>query len=161
MDESIRINNIKWYKKTYEDLMNTRKYRGTKKKRGDGYNRHHIIPRCLGGKDENNNYVLLTFREHIIAHMLLHKIYPNSSELAYALLRMMQSSSSGRKENIYKLDKDGNPITPLTRELEELRNQSVEYLRNINTGKHHSEETKEKLERQRQELNTLKKQDNY
>lgn len=36
---------------------------------------HHILPRCLGGKDEKENLVYLTGREHWIAHLLLHKIY--------------------------------------------------------------------------------------
>lgn len=144
-NKDIYSTNIKWFEKTYMNLVESRKYRGTKKKRGDGFNKHHILPKCLGGKDENSNYVLLTFREHIIAHMLLHRIYPNSSELAYALLRMIQSGGSGRKENIYKIGKDGKVILPTTRELESLRNQSIEYLRNINTGKHLSQETKEKI----------------
>lgn len=33
--------------------------------------RHHIIPRCLNGGDEEENLSVLTFREHFIAHRLL------------------------------------------------------------------------------------------
>jgi hypothetical protein len=36
--------------------------------------RHHIIPRSLGGKDDKNNIVVLTAREHLIAHRLLTKM---------------------------------------------------------------------------------------
>ena len=36
---------------------------------------HHIIPRCIGGKDSPDNLVNLTFREHFVAHLLLAKIY--------------------------------------------------------------------------------------
>ena len=141
-------NNKWWYEKTYKDLCDSRvKLRGTIKRRGDGYNKHHIIPKCIGGKEERSNYVLLTFREHIIAHALLHEIYPNSNELAYAFLRMIQSSHSDRKENMYKIDKFGNkiPASINFKKLEELRNRSIEYLREINIGRKQSPEAIEKM----------------
>jgi hypothetical protein len=37
--------------------------------------RHHIIPRCMGGVDDRSNLVKLTPREHFIAHQLLSKMY--------------------------------------------------------------------------------------
>lgn len=38
----------------------------------DTYNeRHHIIPKSLGGSNEKNNLVRLTGREHLICHLLL------------------------------------------------------------------------------------------
>lgn len=52
--KDIYSTNIKWFEKTYMNLVESRKYRGTKKKRGDGFNKHHILPKCLGGKDENS-----------------------------------------------------------------------------------------------------------
>lgn len=134
-----------WFEKVYKDLVESRKYRGTKRKRNDGLNKHHIIPKCIGGKDEESNYVLFTFREHIIAHMLLYKLYPNNSKIAYALLRMIQSSKSDRKENHYKLDKLGRPIKFSTRYYEDLRIKSIEYLKKVNTGRKHSKETIEKI----------------
>lgn len=36
--------------------------------------KHHIIPRSMGGKDTKENLVVLTAREHYIAHLLLTKI---------------------------------------------------------------------------------------
>lgn len=36
---------------------------------------HHIFPKCLGGTDDPNNLVNLTYREHYIAHLLLAKIH--------------------------------------------------------------------------------------
>ena len=144
MNKEIFNNNTKWMVKTYNNLVQSRLYRGRIKRKGDGYNKHHIIPKCLGGKDEKDNYVLFTFREHIIAHMLLSRIHPDSLELKYALLRMIQSSHSERKENTYRV-KDGKKIPFNTRYLENLRNESVEYLRFINLGTKASEETKEKL----------------
>ena len=40
---------------------------------------HHIIPKCLGGTNENTNLVELTPREHLICHRLLVKMYPSLS----------------------------------------------------------------------------------
>lgn len=41
-----------------------------------GYSeKHHIVPRCIGGDDSKSNIVILTAREHFIAHSLLYKIY--------------------------------------------------------------------------------------
>ena len=35
---------------------------------------HHIIPRSLNGSDDEDNLVVLSAREHFIAHLLLEKI---------------------------------------------------------------------------------------
>lgn len=37
--------------------------------------RHHIVPRSMGGADTDDNMVVLTAREHFIAHILLAKIH--------------------------------------------------------------------------------------
>ena len=37
--------------------------------------RHHIVPRSLGGKNCKNNIVNLLPREHFIAHLLLTKMF--------------------------------------------------------------------------------------
>jgi len=51
----------------------------------DGYKeRHHIIPRCMGGSDEVDNLVDLTPEEHFVAHQLLVKIYPENIRLVRA-----------------------------------------------------------------------------
>ena len=39
------------------------------------YERHHILPRSMGGSNDSSNIVTLTLREHFIAHWLLWKIY--------------------------------------------------------------------------------------
>ena len=63
---------------------------------------HHIIPKCMGGDDSDNNLVELTGREHYVAHQLLAKIYPESSGLILAAIRMCSSSEEhgiGRSKN--------------------------------------------------------------
>lgn len=43
---------------------------------------HHIVPRSCNGSDIDSNKILLTAREHVLAHHLLAKIYCNTQ---YAL----------------------------------------------------------------------------
>jgi hypothetical protein len=52
---------------------------------------HHIIPRCLGGTNDENNLVLLTGREHYMIHWLLSKIHKNY-KLASAFNNMSKTS---------------------------------------------------------------------
>lgn len=43
------------------------------------YEKHHIIPKSLGGSDDPVNLVKLTLREHFVAHRLLVKIHAGNS----------------------------------------------------------------------------------
>lgn len=50
--------------------------------------KHHIIPRCLGGNDDADNLVDLTPEEHYVAHQLLCKMHPENFKLAKAAMMM-------------------------------------------------------------------------
>lgn len=52
------------------------------------YERHHIIPRCLGGGNEEENIILLTLREHIFIHRILSKLHPSHPGLNYSVVLM-------------------------------------------------------------------------
>lgn len=64
--------------------------------------RHHIIPKSIGGINDASNLVDLTAREHFICHMLLCEIYPNESKLKYALWAMVNQNSP-KQERTYKV----------------------------------------------------------
>ena len=49
------------------------------------HHRHHILPRCLGGGDDERNLVIMTFREHFIAHLILCKLYPTNYKIRFAM----------------------------------------------------------------------------
>lgn len=68
------------------------------RKRGEVYyERHHIIPRSMGGNDLSHNLVLLTAKEHFVAHHLLWRIHRNiPMALAFS---NMQGTKSGKKIN--------------------------------------------------------------
>jgi len=55
----------------------------------EGYKeKHHIIPKCLGGTNDKENLVELTAREHFLCHMLLVEIHPKEVKLKQALWLM-------------------------------------------------------------------------
>jgi hypothetical protein len=71
----------------------------------EGYvERHHILPKCMGGSDDKSNMVALYPEEHFVAHVLLLKIHKNSEHrhsLAKAVNMMLQESK-GRKHSRLK-----------------------------------------------------------
>jgi hypothetical protein len=73
------------YLNLYHTIINRRKATPCR----DQYTeKHHIIPRSLGGSDDADNLVNLTAREHFIAHRLLCEIYPQNVKLKHALWLM-------------------------------------------------------------------------
>lgn len=66
------------YKRFICSLYNKRSFL-SHHKRTKGYERHHIIPKGFPfkGSDEDDNFVLLTPREHYIAHLLIVYAFPD------------------------------------------------------------------------------------
>lgn len=94
------------YLKHYEQLCSTRKLLGRTKKDDVYYENHHIIPKSLGGTNNIGNLVLLTAREHFIAHLLLYNHYKSIGgdsfrKMSYALVSM---SSTNKNLNRIKLN---------------------------------------------------------
>ena len=88
-DEEFKMN----YMKVYNSLIEKCKLRNEV----FGYTEiHHIVPRSFGGGDELDNLVILTGREHFIAHRLLAKIYPNSG-MVHAIFKMACVSKTTKK----------------------------------------------------------------
>jgi hypothetical protein len=66
----------------------------------EGYvEKHHIVPRCMGGTDDPENLVQLTPEEHYLAHQLLIKIYPDVRGLASATQLMTVHHTDSRTTN--------------------------------------------------------------
>lgn len=86
------IKNFNWFQKTYSSLIEKGKQRGLIKSKLDKselFEKHHIMPKCLGGLDIDDNYVYLTLREHAIAHLLLSRMYPDNNDLSLAIFLML------------------------------------------------------------------------
>ena len=88
------------YLKIYNNLMKTsvdiKPERKALKKNGTDFERHHITPLSMGGDKSyaigSDNIVLLTAREHYIAHRLLWLIY-GTREMGFAFHKMVFSES--------------------------------------------------------------------
>lgn len=78
------------YTKIYENLIDKRKAEVLL----GGFETHHIIPKCIGGTDDESNLVRLSYREHLIAHVLLSKMHPESWGLSYAVYMMCAKAGS-------------------------------------------------------------------
>ncbi|AKE44751.1 homing endonuclease [Sinorhizobium phage phiM9] len=64
-----------WHSKCYHDLISKCKNELRSKSKETYFESHHIFPECFGGSDEEDNRVLLTAREHFVAHLLLSKMF--------------------------------------------------------------------------------------
>ena len=56
------------------------------------YEQHHVIPRSWGGLDTADNLVLLTAREHYVAHHLLYRAHPRDEKMALAFFMLVNVS---------------------------------------------------------------------
>lgn len=114
------------YQKIYNQIIERAKTRQIQ----DYKEKHHIVPKCLGGSNEKENLVELTAREHFLCHILLCEIYPKEYKLKHALF-LMAIGKQKVKENIYVIS---------SRMYECLRKEYSQML----TGGKHTQETKDK-----------------
>jgi hypothetical protein len=56
--------------------------------------KHHIVPRCMGGHNKKTNLTKLTAKEHFICHKILCKIYPDNEKLRYAFWAMCNQKNN-------------------------------------------------------------------
>ena len=61
---------------------------------GEYFEKHHIIPKCIGGSNDNQNIIWLYPREHFIAHKLLAEENSDIQPLQYAYWRMATKDRS-------------------------------------------------------------------
>jgi hypothetical protein len=122
------------YEKLYQQLIGraiTRTLTGYKE-------RHHIVPKCMGGDNSKLNLVDLTAREHFIAHKLLCEIYPNHKGIQLAFWAMI----------VYKSKKNQRTYKVSSREYESIRLSVIDIIRETQKNRvrtPHSTETKQKI----------------
>lgn len=89
------------YMKTYEEFIkNILNTRGRFACGNKYHERHHILPRCMNGTDDEDNLIDLFAREHFEAHRLLALENPDNNKLVFAWNMM---SVKGRAKNRYNL----------------------------------------------------------
>lgn len=67
--------------------------------------RHHIIPKCIGGTNDEDNLVELTPEEHYVCHQLLVKMYPGNKKLKQAVLMMSGKGNKAHERGRVKRNK--------------------------------------------------------
>lgn len=83
------------YQKIYDDICKRGQDRQLPK---EVYTeKHHIVPKCLGGTNEKSNLTILTAREHFLVHYILTRIYPNNSKIWNACFRMCHSGKGQQR----------------------------------------------------------------
>jgi hypothetical protein len=137
------LTNINIYMNKYKNWYDTITSRG-KKHREPGLERHHIIPRSLGGTDDAENITFITTREHFVCHWLLIKIYSIGEEHWKMLnaLRMMRAENSNQKRYSTKIT--SRVYAKLKQEYALLQGERVKGENNPNYGKYWTEEQKQK-----------------
>lgn len=116
------------YLRVYNCLMIKSKLSNRVKGQGTYYEAHHILPRSLGGDGyvsqykKHPNVVLLTAKEHFLAHRLLCKIFPKSKSLRGAWWAMCNQEAPNQ-QRVYK---------PSSRSYEEAKQLFVESYSGVN-----------------------------
>lgn len=87
------------YQKIYDALIGRAIERQKLSIALSNFEKHHILPKCLGGGNSKSNIVKLTCEEHFIAHQLLVKIYPENKKLIFAAHAMTISSKKHSRVN--------------------------------------------------------------
>ena len=122
------------YDEFIQNILNTRGRFGC----GDEYcERHHILPKCMGDGNEEENLIDLLAREHFIAHQLLVKENPDNSSLIYAWSLMAWAKRDYQDRYV---------VTP--EEYESIKialSESRKGSKNPFYGKKHSEEMRQKI----------------
>jgi len=153
------------YFRIYSGVIDKALLQSRKKKHGVYYEKHHVLPKCMGGLNNKENLVLLTAKEHFICHKLLLEIYPNEKGLFYAYKAMCNMRNSNLRDYIvgsreyervkikHGIKYSGENHYMFGRKFSE---ETKEKLRQANLGKNnplygigHSEETKIKMSKSR------------
>tara|TARA_R110000868_G_scaffold399212_1_gene672885 strand:- start:761 stop:1393 length:633 start_codon:yes stop_codon:yes gene_type:complete len=103
--------------------------------------KHHILPRSLGGSNDKSNLVELTAREHFIVHMLLCKFTVGEARrsMLYAFKAMSYYIKDGRDYKIH------SRIASKLREELKFSDEHISNLSKSHLGKKVSNETKRKM----------------
>lgn len=82
------------YQRHYDLLIEKAQARSSRKT--SGLHIHHIVPRWQGGLDDKTNLVVLSHKEHFLAHLLLAKWQGHKKH--WGVVKLM-SDMSGRKNS--------------------------------------------------------------
>lgn len=136
------------YKELYKNLIDRARKENRMKNQGIYYEQHHIIPEFLfknrkrkgpkghldGNPNSSENLILLTFREHLIAHYYLYEIYKgtryeHSSGTALQFFFIKAIGNHKRQINLSEIDEQ------FLKEMEYLRLIGIKSISKARKGK--------------------------
>jgi hypothetical protein len=142
------------YQKIYDEIIKKTKIENRIKleKNQDGYiyyEKHHILPRCLGGNDKKENLILLTAKEHYVCHKLLVRIYPNNKSIynAFYLMSLTGRSRYNISSRDYSYGKElfvSLPVSEKTKKLFKENRKDFSGKNNPMFGRHHTKDARKK-----------------
>lgn len=134
------------YQRIYNRLIERATSQNRVKSIGVYYEAHHIVPKCMGGEGTSAqwrthpNIVLLTAKEHFVAHQLLCEVFPEHPGLLFALWAMCNQDTASSRVKV-----SSRTYSRLKQESSALK--SILYKGQIGTwnGRTHSEESKQRM----------------
>ena len=114
---------------------------------GEEYHeRHHIIPKSLGGSDDEENLIDLYAREHYEAHKLLAEENTESDKLLFALWSMSNKSATTEDRYILTSEEYEEAKIAFSKAQSKVKKELFSNKENHPMfGKHHTEEAKKKM----------------
>lgn len=113
------------YTKIYYSIITRAATRNHKRVANDGYQTHHILPKCIGGSNSANNLVVLTFKEHRVCHCLLIKMqFTTPAEIKMRHSYGFFNKSSRYNGPRYKCGKDNIFSSPII--IEQVRKRMID-----------------------------------
>jgi hypothetical protein len=110
--------------------------------------KHHIIPKSMGGSNDNNNLIELTAREHFIAHLLLWRAFRNKqTNFSLWSMQMKQRSFKINSKTYQKLKEEHQILQSerMKKDNPMYKKECKEKISNHKKGKTLSYETKQKM----------------
>ena len=141
------------YTKWYFELMD--KAKDMPKIKGEYYEKHHILPKSLGGSNDKENLVFLSAREHFLSHLMLVRM----AHFTYAKMKMQKAAHffiANHRHNNLKIN--CNTYGLLKKQHSEAMRarkhtpEEIEKRRLANTGKKRTEEQKRRMSEAQQKL---------
>ena len=124
--------NYKWH---YDKLIETRKLLN-RRKEDKYYELHHIIPKCKGGDNKKENLILLTAREHFLAHWLLWRIH-RDRQTALAFNSMLRVGRGQKRITSSRGFQEAREAASTVQKGKKLRQETIDKIKknNARTGK--------------------------
>lgn len=120
--------------------------------------KHHIIPRCMGGNDEESNLIDLYAKEHYEAHRLLAEENPKNEKLAFAWWIM--STKSSNTDGRYEVTAQEYELAKIALSEAQSKAKKEQFINKENHpmfGKTHSKESKDKMSKVKKDKPSPKK----